>query len=117
MAQGGSGRVCENIFIHMSSRVLLFVVSPPTDLFLSFECLYILPNLFTSLILLILHVVGTAEYKNPAQEYGPVAMQSPRTNPGWKPGQVVNRGSQSSQANCVKEDEESLWKRGDRNCP
>ena len=46
----------------MSSRVWSFFVSPPIDLFLSFECLYILSNLFTfSILLIILHVVGTAE--------------------------------------------------------
>ena len=39
--------------IHTSLRVWSFVVSPPIDLFLSFECHYILSNFFTSIILLI----------------------------------------------------------------
>ena len=39
--------------IHTSSRVWSFVVSPPIELFLSFDCLYILSNLFTSFVLLI----------------------------------------------------------------
>ena len=48
--------------IHMSSRVWLCIVSPHLELFLSFECLYILSNFFTfSILLIILHVVGTAE--------------------------------------------------------
>ena len=53
----------KNMFIHTSSRVWSFVVSPPIDLFLSFECLYLLSILFISLIQpILLHVVGTAEY-------------------------------------------------------
>ena len=49
----------------MSSCAWPCVVSPCFDLFLSFECLHLLSVLFTSSILVTLHVVGTAEYKNP----------------------------------------------------
>ena len=55
----------KNMFIHMSSCVWLCVVSPPIDLFLSFECLNILSILFTSFLLFILHVVGTARVQEP----------------------------------------------------
>ena len=46
----------------MSSRVWLRVVSS-NELFLSFECLYLLSILFiSSVLVIILHVVATAEY-------------------------------------------------------
>ena len=49
--------------IHMSPRVWLFVVSSPIDLFLSLECLYNFSHFFTfSVLVIILHVVGIAEY-------------------------------------------------------
>ena len=44
----------------------LCVVSPSIDLFLSFECLYLLSILFiSSILVIILHVVETAEYWSP----------------------------------------------------
>ena len=52
--------------IHMSSRVWSFVISPPIDLLLCLECLYTFSDFFISSIqVIILHVVGTAEQCNP----------------------------------------------------
>ena len=50
------------MFIHMSSCVWPCVVSPSSDLF-SFECLYYFSQFFiSSILVIILHVVETAEY-------------------------------------------------------
>ena len=69
----------------MSPRVWLCVISSPIDLFLSFECPYILSQLFTFFIQLIIHVVGTAEHKRPCApaEWG--VWPCGDTNPSYTP--------------------------------
>ena len=65
MAQGVEARVFEkSAHPHLITCLIVRCLSANWSLLLSLECLYILSNLFTSFILLILHVVGTAEHKN-----------------------------------------------------
>ena len=61
-----SACLMKNIFIHMSPRVWSCVVSPCFDLFLSFECLFLLSILLiSSILVIILHVVETRRVQNP----------------------------------------------------